>query len=98
MCGSMVYIQSATAENRRGNRQKIEEETTGQKYNGLPYSIGGIMKTQICMEKALYSVDISPTGLNRISSERTAVDFQRAYTPWPLAYHFCVVIKVYALS
>jgi len=56
------------------------------------------MKTQICMEKALYSVDISPTGLNRISSERTAVDFQRAYTPWPLAYHFCVVIKVYALS
>jgi len=40
MCGSMVDIQSATAEIRRGKkkgRKKIEE-TTGQKYNGLPYS------------------------------------------------------------
>jgi len=39
----MVAIQSATAEIRRGKkeeRRKIEEETTGQKYNGLPYSIG----------------------------------------------------------
>jgi len=36
MCGSMVDIQSAAAEIRRG--KKIEEErkieTTGQKYNG----------------------------------------------------------------
>jgi len=43
MRGSMVDIQSATAEIRRG-KKKIErkkiEETTGQKYNGLPYSIG----------------------------------------------------------
>jgi len=31
MCGSMVDIQSATAEIRRG-KKKIEE-TTGQKYN-----------------------------------------------------------------
>jgi len=31
MCGSMVDIQSATAEIRRGNKK--EEETTGQKYN-----------------------------------------------------------------
>jgi len=30
MCGSMVYIQSATAEIKRG---KKVEETTGQKYN-----------------------------------------------------------------
>jgi len=37
MCGSMVDIQSVTAENRRG--KKTKEETTGQKYNGLPYSI-----------------------------------------------------------
>jgi len=40
----MADIQSATAEIRRGkmiDKQKIEEETTGQKYNGLPYSIGG---------------------------------------------------------
>jgi len=37
MCGSMADIQSVTAEIRRG---KKEEETTGQKYNGLPYSIG----------------------------------------------------------
>jgi len=43
MCESMVDIQSPTAEIRRGKtkeerRRKIE--TTGQKYNGLPYSIG----------------------------------------------------------
>jgi len=39
----MVDIQSAAAEIRRGKKKKIEErkiETTGQKYNGLPYSIG----------------------------------------------------------
>jgi len=40
----MVDIQSATAETRRGKKKKEEErrkkETTGQKYNGLPYSIG----------------------------------------------------------
>jgi len=29
MCGSMVYIQSATAEIRRGKK----EQTTGRKYN-----------------------------------------------------------------
>ena len=42
MCGSMTDIQSATAEIRRGKkeRKKEQEETTGQKYNGLPYSIG----------------------------------------------------------
>jgi len=37
MCGSMIDIQSVTAEIRRG---KKKEQTTGQKYNGLPYSIG----------------------------------------------------------
>jgi len=42
MCGSMADIQYATAEIRRGKkeRKKIEEETTWQKYNGLPYYIG----------------------------------------------------------
>jgi len=40
--GSMVDIQSTTAEIRRGKkrRTKKEEQTTGWKYNGLPYSIG----------------------------------------------------------
>jgi len=38
MCRSKVDIQSATAEIRRGNKK--EEDTTGQKYNGLPYYIG----------------------------------------------------------
>jgi len=38
MCGSMADIQSPTAEIRRGKRKKKKEETTGQKYNGLPYS------------------------------------------------------------
>jgi len=40
----MADIQPVKAEIRRGKKQikKIEEEeTTGQKYNGLPYSIGG---------------------------------------------------------
>jgi len=40
----MVDIQSATAEIRRGKRkikeEYVEEETKGQKSNGLPYSIG----------------------------------------------------------
>jgi len=39
----MVDIQSATAEVRRGKkkrRTKKKKETTGQKYNGLLYSIG----------------------------------------------------------
>jgi len=37
MCASMVDIQSATAEIRREKKKK--EETTGRKYNGLPYYI-----------------------------------------------------------
>jgi len=38
MCGSMLDIESATAENRRGRkRRKKEEETTAAKYNGLPH-------------------------------------------------------------
>jgi len=38
----MVDIHSATAEIRRGKKKKERkniEETTGQKYNGLPYSV-----------------------------------------------------------
>jgi len=45
MCGSMVDSQSATAEIRRGKqKEKKIEETTGQKYNGMLYSIGGHIK------------------------------------------------------
>jgi len=40
MCGSATDIQAAMAEIRRGKKKKIEEETTGQKYNGLFYSTG----------------------------------------------------------
>jgi len=41
MCGSMVDIQSTTAEIRRGKKdRKKTEETTGHKCNGLPYFIG----------------------------------------------------------
>jgi len=38
----MADIQSATAEIRRGKKEerKKKKETTGQKYNGLPYYIG----------------------------------------------------------
>jgi len=37
MCGSMVDIQSATAEIRPGKKDRRKKETIGQKYNGLPY-------------------------------------------------------------
>ena len=50
MCGSMVDIQSATAEIRRGKkkwRRRTKQETTGQKYNGLPYSTGRGHKEEI---------------------------------------------------
>jgi len=42
MCRSMVDIQSPTAKNRRGKKEERKKkiETAGQKYNGLPYSIG----------------------------------------------------------
>jgi len=41
MCGSMVDIQSLTAEIRRGNKKEEErKKETGSKYNGLPYYIG----------------------------------------------------------
>jgi len=40
MCGSMVDIQSVTAEIRREKKKKEEEQTMRQKYNGLPYAIG----------------------------------------------------------
>jgi len=33
MCGSMVDIQSAMAENGRGKKEDRKKETTGQKYN-----------------------------------------------------------------
>jgi len=33
MCGSMVDIQSATSNTRRGKKEEEQEETTGQKYN-----------------------------------------------------------------
>jgi len=42
MCGSMVDIRSAAAEIRRGKKKdkRKKKENTGQKYNGLPYSMG----------------------------------------------------------
>jgi len=41
MCRSMVKIQYATAENRRGEKEeRKKEETAGRKYNGVPYYIG----------------------------------------------------------
>jgi len=41
MRGSMVDIQSTTAEIKRGKKKEERKiEITGQKYNGLPYYIG----------------------------------------------------------
>jgi len=39
MCGNMADIQSVTAEIKRGKKER-RKETTGKKYNGLPYSTG----------------------------------------------------------
>jgi len=36
----MVDIQSATTEIRQGKKEERKKETTGQKYNSLPYNIG----------------------------------------------------------
>ena len=48
MCGSMVDIQSPTAEIRRGKKKKERRiETTGRKYNGLPYYIGQTITTEM---------------------------------------------------
>jgi len=40
MCASMVDIQYPTAEIRRGKKRRKKIESTGQKYNGLPYYTG----------------------------------------------------------
>jgi len=41
MRGSMADIQSVADEIRRGKKDRRKKiETTGQKYNGLPYYIG----------------------------------------------------------
>ena len=42
MCRSMADIQSTASEIRRGKKKdrRRRKEITGQKYNGLPYSIG----------------------------------------------------------
>jgi len=47
MCGSMVGIQFPTAETRRGKKRRRKIETTGQKYNGLPYYIGRPRKAEV---------------------------------------------------
>ena len=48
----MVDIQSATADISRG---KKKEETTGRKYNGMPYSIG---RPQIVYD---HLIEVAPT-------------------------------------
>jgi len=47
MCASTADIQSATAEIRRGKKKRQKEETTGQKYNGLPITMGGHNQTAL---------------------------------------------------
>ena len=43
MCGSMVDIQSATAEIRRGKKER-KKKTTAVKYNDLTYTEAAIIK------------------------------------------------------
>jgi len=52
MCGSMVDIQSAAAEIRRGKKERRKErrkETTGPKYNALPITYGDHNKELRCV-------------------------------------------------
>jgi len=46
MCRSMVDIQSVAAEIRRGKKERLKIEITGQKYNRLSYYIGRIITWQ----------------------------------------------------
>jgi len=51
MCGSMVDIQSPTAEIRRGKKEKRRKiETTAAKYNGLPITVGSHNKRYIVQQ------------------------------------------------
>jgi len=60
MCGGMADIQSATADIRREKKKK--EETTGWKYNCLPYSIGRPQQVL----KVIWQKVASPTVMNGI--------------------------------
>jgi len=64
MCGSMVDIQSPTAEIRRGKNKERKKkiEITGQKYNGLPYYIGRPQKPAL-PAKTAQPIEM-PFGLN----------------------------------
>jgi len=69
MYGSVVDIQSPTAENRRGKKKKEEErkiETTGQKYNGLFYAL--FHRAAIIMHKVRYISRESLTTRNVLYS------------------------------
>jgi len=56
MCGSMVDIQSTTAEIRRGKKEERRKiETTGQKYNGLPFYIGDHKYVRVERKQGIYS-------------------------------------------
>jgi len=68
---SMVDIQSATTEIRRGkkdNKKKIEE-TTGQKYNGLPITMGG-HKNQLDLFRHLATVQKFYNQEHKLNSEQ----------------------------
>jgi len=72
MCGSMVDNQSPTAEIRRGKKgRKIE--TTGQKYNGLPYYIGDHKKYHSNMDKETNLADKRYHTLGTCSSTCSTV-------------------------
>ena len=57
MCVSMVDIQSTTAEIRRG-KTKIEKETTGRKYNVLPYSVATALISLNFVNACMYYVPL----------------------------------------
>jgi len=59
MCGSMVDIQSPTAEIRRG-KQKKEDRNHRAKYNGLPYYIGRPTINSRTSKTWCYCCNVSP--------------------------------------
>jgi len=69
----MADIQSAVAEIRRGKKERKKEETTGQKYNGLPY----LYRATITITTVLSS------QLSHCKSSPSLFDECRVSANWP---------------
>ena len=64
MCGSMVDIQSPTAEIRQGKKKKERRkiEIIAAKYNGLPITVGGHNKFKLIILISCFPHKMAPTN------------------------------------